>query len=199
MPEVSVLRDAPLAAYTRFGIGGPADLFVETPNPDSFIQALRIVRANVIETVVVGGGTNLIVADEGFRLNARKSRLTTRAGRQIVTDSVVNDRPNLARRDYDTLKEIIHDASRRGPEQANQANVPDFRSHLLGRITWAEQLNPERGARLRHAFATISWWLNPAPWSHGEHAPAMRVEGGSTPPGVSCRLRRHDGRTAGTP
>jgi UDP-N-acetylmuramate dehydrogenase len=67
LPEVSVLRDAPLAAYTRFGIGGPADLFVETPNPDSFIQALRIVRANVIETVVVGGGTNLIVADEGFR------------------------------------------------------------------------------------------------------------------------------------
>jgi RNA-directed DNA polymerase len=140
-----------------------------------------------------------IVADEGFRLNARKSRLTTRAGRQIVTDIVVNDRPNLARRDYDTLKAIIHDASRRGPEQANQANVPDFRSHLLGRITWAEQLNPERGARLRRAFATISWWLNPAPWSHGEHAPAMRVEGGSTPPGVSCRLRRHDGRTAGTP
>lgn len=67
LPDVSVLRDEPLAAHTRFGIGGPADLFIRASAPDSFIQALGIARANAIETVVVGEGTNLIVADEGFR------------------------------------------------------------------------------------------------------------------------------------
>ena len=67
LPEVSVRRDEPLAAHTRFGLGGPADLFLETANPDSFVKALGIVRANGIETVVMGEGTNLIVADEGFR------------------------------------------------------------------------------------------------------------------------------------
>jgi UDP-N-acetylmuramate dehydrogenase len=67
LPDVSVLQDAPLARYTRFGIGGPADLFVETANPDSFIQALEIARASGLQTVIVGGGTNLIVSDAGFR------------------------------------------------------------------------------------------------------------------------------------
>jgi UDP-N-acetylmuramate dehydrogenase len=64
---ITVLRDAPLRAYTRFGIGGPADIYVETGDPERFAEALRIARSSGLETVVIGGGTNLIVADSGFR------------------------------------------------------------------------------------------------------------------------------------
>jgi UDP-N-acetylmuramate dehydrogenase len=67
LPELTVLRDVPLAGYTRFGIGGPADIFVETKNCDTFIEAQRIARASGLETVVIGSGTNLIVSDDGFR------------------------------------------------------------------------------------------------------------------------------------
>jgi UDP-N-acetylmuramate dehydrogenase len=67
LPETKVLRDASLSRYTRFGIGGPADLFAETADTDCFIQALRIARTSGLDTVVIGGGTNLIVADAGFR------------------------------------------------------------------------------------------------------------------------------------
>ena len=67
LPGVKVLRDAPLSEYTRFGIGGPADLFVETSDPARFAEALEIARLSGLRTVVIGGGTNLIVADEGFR------------------------------------------------------------------------------------------------------------------------------------
>jgi UDP-N-acetylmuramate dehydrogenase len=67
LPETTVLRDAPMSGYTRFGIGGPADLFAETSDPARFIDAWRIARASGLETVVIGGGTNLIVADAGFR------------------------------------------------------------------------------------------------------------------------------------
>jgi UDP-N-acetylmuramate dehydrogenase len=67
LPETTVLRNALLSGYTRFGIGGPADLFAETFDPDSFVEALRIARASGLETVVIGGGTNLIVSDDGFR------------------------------------------------------------------------------------------------------------------------------------
>ena len=67
LPDISVLRDVPLSQYTRFGIGGPADFYVETANPDSFAQALSIVRSSSLDSVVIGGGTNLIVSDEGFR------------------------------------------------------------------------------------------------------------------------------------
>jgi UDP-N-acetylmuramate dehydrogenase len=64
IPDVTVKRDAPLSAYTRFGIGGPADVYVETGNPESFVEALRMARESGIETIVIGGGTNLIVSDE---------------------------------------------------------------------------------------------------------------------------------------
>jgi UDP-N-acetylmuramate dehydrogenase len=67
LPDTKVICDAPLASYTRFGIGGPADLFAETQDPARFIDAWRIARASGLETVVIGGGTNLIVADAGFR------------------------------------------------------------------------------------------------------------------------------------
>ncbi len=58
---------APLSEYTRFGIGGPADLLVETSDPDSFAEALRALQDNATPHVVLGGGTNLVVSDEGFR------------------------------------------------------------------------------------------------------------------------------------
>jgi UDP-N-acetylmuramate dehydrogenase len=64
---ITLLRDVPLSQYTRFGIGGPADFYIETADPASFAKALAMVRESGIESVVIGGGTNLIVADEGFR------------------------------------------------------------------------------------------------------------------------------------
>jgi hypothetical protein len=98
-----------------------------------------------------------IIEDEGFRLNRRKSRLTTRAGCQTVTGIVVNEHPNPGRREYDALRATLRDAALRGPTQANRAGLPDFRAHLLGRIGWFAQLNPARGDKLRRVFASIEW------------------------------------------
>ncbi len=56
-----------LSSRTRFGIGGPADLFAETHEPARFIDAWRIAHQSGLDTVVIGGGTNLIVSDGGFR------------------------------------------------------------------------------------------------------------------------------------
>jgi len=67
IPNVQISRDVPLARYTRFAIGGPADAVVETASADSFIAALNIVRGSGLPYVVIGGGSNLIVSDEGFR------------------------------------------------------------------------------------------------------------------------------------
>jgi len=62
-----VERDVPLSQHTRFGLGGPADLFVETSDAAVFARAMEIVREIGLHAVVIGGGTNLIVSDEGFR------------------------------------------------------------------------------------------------------------------------------------
>lgn len=67
IPNLTVSNGTPLARYTRFGIGGPADLYAETDSIESFIAALAAARATGIPTMVIGGGTNLIVSDAGFR------------------------------------------------------------------------------------------------------------------------------------
>lgn len=65
--NLNLLPAALLSRYTRFGLGGPADIFVETRSESSFIRALQVIRRNHWPFVVIGGGTNLIVSDEGFR------------------------------------------------------------------------------------------------------------------------------------
>jgi UDP-N-acetylmuramate dehydrogenase len=84
IPNLTVFNQAPLSRYTRFGIGGPADLYAETGSAEAFIAALGVARASGIPTMVIGGGTNLIVSDSGYRgivLRYRGDRLLASNGR----------------------------------------------------------------------------------------------------------------------
>src|SRR6185503_10030356 len=61
-----------------------ADLYAETGSAEAFIAAWRSAQASGIPTVVIGGGTNLIVSDQGFRgivLRFRADRLMAAGGR----------------------------------------------------------------------------------------------------------------------
>jgi RNA-directed DNA polymerase len=98
-----------------------------------------------------------IAREEGFLLNEAKTRVMTSAGRQHLCGIVVNRHPNVSRREYDRLKAILHNAARRGPQHENRTGHAEFRSHLMGRIAWVEQLNPVRGRKLRERFAAIDW------------------------------------------
>ena len=66
IPYTTVLRDVALADYTRFGIGGPATVLVDTAHPEAFLQALDVTISLAVPRLIIGGGTNLIVADRGF-------------------------------------------------------------------------------------------------------------------------------------
>lgn len=67
IPHLTVSSCVPLSRYTRFGIGGPADVYGETTDAEAFVAALEVARASGAPTIVIGGGTNLIVSDHGFR------------------------------------------------------------------------------------------------------------------------------------
>jgi len=54
-----------LAARTSFGIGGPAEFFVETANTQSIEVALDACRLRGIPYLLLGAGTNLLIADAG--------------------------------------------------------------------------------------------------------------------------------------
>ncbi|MCU1235873.1 MAG: UDP-N-acetylmuramate dehydrogenase [Candidatus Solibacter sp.] len=67
IPNLAVSAGTPLSRYTRFAIGGPADLFAETSDETAFIAAIAAAHASGMPVMIMGGGTNLIVSDEGFR------------------------------------------------------------------------------------------------------------------------------------
>ena len=98
-----------------------------------------------------------IALDEGFRVNHRKTRLSTRAGRQTLTGIVVNTRPNLARSEFDRLKATLYNCVRHGPAGQNRAGVNDFRAHLRGRLAHVSWLNPRKAARLHRLWEQIRW------------------------------------------
>ncbi len=66
IPDLTWRENVLLSEYTRFGIGGPARWYAETPDEESFIAALMEARSSGLPFVVIGGGTNLIVSDSGF-------------------------------------------------------------------------------------------------------------------------------------
>jgi UDP-N-acetylmuramate dehydrogenase len=56
----------PLAPLTTFRIGGPAALYLEPERDRDLVAAGEAVRETRIPFVVVGKGSNVLVADEGF-------------------------------------------------------------------------------------------------------------------------------------
>jgi UDP-N-acetylmuramate dehydrogenase len=59
-------ENKPLAPLTTFGIGGPARWFVEAVSEDEVIEATGWTRERGLPLFVLGGGSNLLVADRGF-------------------------------------------------------------------------------------------------------------------------------------
>ena len=62
-----VRRDAALAPFTTFRVGGPADWLIETRNSDEVVTALRLAHAAGMPVTVLGGGSNVLVSDAGVR------------------------------------------------------------------------------------------------------------------------------------
>ena len=60
-------RDAPMREYTSFRTGGPADLLVEPQEEGQLAQILRCCNAQGLQPVILGNGSNVLVADEGIR------------------------------------------------------------------------------------------------------------------------------------
>ena len=58
--------DEPLAKYTTFGIGGPAQCIVYPDNWNELSTLLKYAHKNKISTIFIGSGSNILVWDDGF-------------------------------------------------------------------------------------------------------------------------------------
>jgi len=61
-----VREQVPLAPLTTLGVGGPARFFVEAHAETEVREAVRFARDRGLPLFVLGGGSNLLVADAGF-------------------------------------------------------------------------------------------------------------------------------------
>ena len=62
-----IQRRVPLAPFTTFRIGGPADLFFEARSADELARAVSVARDHGVPYFVLGLGANILIGDRGFR------------------------------------------------------------------------------------------------------------------------------------
>jgi UDP-N-acetylmuramate dehydrogenase len=88
----------PLAPYTTFRIGGPADLFYEAASADDLAAAVAAARAAGVPWFLLGLGANILVGDRGFRglvIRNRARRIELGADGRVVAESGAVVHPDL--------------------------------------------------------------------------------------------------------
>jgi len=62
-----VSREVPLAPFTTFRVGGPAERLVEVHDPTALARAVAIAAQAGVPVTILGGGSNVLVSDSGIR------------------------------------------------------------------------------------------------------------------------------------
>lgn len=63
---LDILEQVPLAEFTTFKIGGEARFFIEVNSEFELVEALEFAEEKSLEVFILGGGSNILIADEGF-------------------------------------------------------------------------------------------------------------------------------------
>lgn len=64
---MQIQENYPLSKLTTFGLGGPADFYVEVERISELHEALDFAHLKKLPVFVIGGGSNVLVSDDGFR------------------------------------------------------------------------------------------------------------------------------------
>lgn len=98
---IKIKKNFPLAKVTTFGIGGLADYFILTKTKREILEAIKWAKKRNIPFFILGGGSNVLFSDEGFRgvvikiqntkYEIKKTKIVAEAGcplQKIVKESV---------------------------------------------------------------------------------------------------------------
>ena len=86
---MQVLREVPLAGLTTLGVGGPADRVVEVEDAAELVAAVRAADEAGRRLLVLGGGSNVVVADRGWDgdVVAVRTRGIAQTGERLVVQA----------------------------------------------------------------------------------------------------------------
>jgi len=79
--KTQVRTDVPLAEMTTFGIGGPARYYAEVTAVEELVELLRWARKEDVPVFVIGGGSNILVSDDGMDALVIRLKDTAEFGR----------------------------------------------------------------------------------------------------------------------
>jgi UDP-N-acetylmuramate dehydrogenase len=183
---VEVTEQALLADYTTLRLGGPAGRFVSATSEEQLVATVREADATGEPVLVLGGGSNLVVADEGFpgvvvQVAAAAVRAERAAGAVELTVGAGQDWDELVRQAVaDGLSGIeclsgipgvtgatpIQNVNAYGQEVAQTISVVRAYDRLLDQVVLLTAAECEFGYRTslfkRHADAGRGAALNPA-------------------------------------
>lgn len=84
-----------------------------------------------------------IVKFHGFDVNEKKTRILRHSRRQRVTGIVVNEKPNLTRKDLRQFRALLHDVEQNGLEIANRQKHSNLWAYINGYVSYIKMVRPE--------------------------------------------------------
>jgi RNA-directed DNA polymerase len=97
-----------------------------------------------------------ILDNAGFRLNTKKTKVEPYYRQQKVLGVVVNEKPNIPRREYDHIRCMIHNCVMHGFEtqvaRARKGSVNALKSHIRGKLSFFSQIDTQKAEALKAKF-----------------------------------------------
>jgi len=84
-------KNQPLSFHTSFRIGGPADWFYEAKNEKDLVKAITFCQKKKISFLILGGGSNILFSDKGFRgmvIKMENKEIRIKDGKVLVAAGV---------------------------------------------------------------------------------------------------------------
>jgi UDP-N-acetylmuramate dehydrogenase len=72
---ITILENEPLSKHTNMRVGGPADYFVEVKTQEELIEAIEKAKSLKVPHFILGGGTNIVIGDRGYRGMVIKNKM----------------------------------------------------------------------------------------------------------------------------
>lgn len=85
----NTIENEPMNKHTSFRIGGPARLYFSAHSSDEAVRAFEVAKELKIPTLTFGGGSNLLVSDDGYQglLIQMANRTVTIEGLRVTAES----------------------------------------------------------------------------------------------------------------
>ncbi|HEY8179876.1 MAG TPA: UDP-N-acetylmuramate dehydrogenase [Candidatus Limnocylindria bacterium] len=195
--------DAPLAPLTTLRVGGPADRLADARERDGLLALLRIARQAEVPALVLGNGSDLVVADAGIRgLVIRNRAKDTAITDDLLTAEAGSPMAMLVKRcTAEALAGLEFGISIPGTlGGAVWANAGAHDGEMRDVLGWVDAWQPATDAVVRLAPADCAFAYRDSRFKHGDEvvlAATVRLRPGNSE-AIAAQVVAHQAKRRAT-